>query len=65
MDMGLQRRYIHGVKRRLQANDSIFPHSRRAPNACYLAFCKVKCLLLIFYNLSKENALRVYIVRLR
>jgi len=34
-------------------------------NACYLAFCKVKCLLLIFYILSKMNALRVYIVRLR
>ena len=34
-------------------------------NACYLAFCKVKCLLLIFYILCKMNALRVYIVRLR
>ena len=33
--------------------------------SCYLAFCKVKCLLLIFYNLSMGNALRVYIVRLR
>ena len=29
-----------------------------------LLFCKVKCLLLIFYNLSKGNALRVYLVRL-
>lgn len=29
-----------------------------------LLFCKVKCLLLIFYILCKMNALRVYIVRL-
>ena len=29
-----------------------------------LLFCKVKCLLLIFYILSKMNALHVYIVRL-
>ena len=28
-------------------------------------FCKVLCLLLIFYILSKEIALRAYIVRLR
>ena len=29
-----------------------------------LLFCKVKCLLLIFYILCKMNALRLYIVRL-
>ena len=30
-----------------------------------LLFCKVKCLLLIFYILCKMNALRLYIVRLQ
>ena len=29
-----------------------------------LPFCKVNCLLLIFYNINKKNALRGYIVRL-